>query len=282
MIQMQVRMKLLSLCILGLGLSHFFSCRKPATEIPFFLKCDSVFVSSSTLGIANSGIYGLFVSVENDVRSTWQLPFQMPILKEGIKTIYVEPVVKINNLSTRFVSYPLYAPKYLDVSMTRGQVLDTMLSFDYDSKVALISNDDMEVNTNFTASIKSTTARNGSGSMLMYADYNSVDSSATSFYFKQLPFNIEKTTFLEFDYYMPEGILAPALAYTDASGNTRVMFGESYLNKNSGWTHVYFNYNYIIDKIGKSGSYTPVFILTMPKGFSSASAYLDNVRILEI
>jgi hypothetical protein len=266
---------------LVLAVHLFIGCRKAASEIPFYLKCDSALIAPSTLGIANSGIYGLYITVENDIRGTWQMPFTMPIIKDGLKQMVITPVVKINNLSTRFLAYPLYNVKLADINMVRGKTLDTVFTFEYASGVNMIANDEMESVTNFSATTKSSLARNGNGSMMMYADFTSVDSSATAFYYKQLPFNFEKTTFLEFDYYMPEGILAPALAYTDASGNPRLMFGESYLNENSGWVHVYYNYTYLIDRIGKTGLYTPIFILTMPKGKTSARAYLDNVRILE-
>lgn len=266
---------------LVLAVHLIIGCRKAASEIPFYLKCDSALIAPSTLGIANSGIYGLYITVENDIRGTWQMPFTMPILKDGLKRMVITPVVKINNLSTRFLAYPLYNIKLADINMVRGKTLDTVFTFEYASGVNMIANEEMESVTNFSATTKSSLARNGNGSMMMSADFTSVDSSATAFYYKQLPFNFEKITFLEFDYYMPEGILAPALAYTDASGNPSLMFGESYLNENSGWVHVYYNYTYLIDRIGKTGLYTPIFILTMPKGRTSARAYLDNIRILE-
>lgn len=269
------------LLLLGIIAQMFVGCRKAATEIPFYLKCDSARVAPTTLGIANSGIYGLYITIENDIRGTWQMPFKMPILKDGLKRMVVSPVVKINNLSTRFLAYPFYNSKLVDVNMMREKTLDTVFDFEYATGITMLANEEMESATNFSASTKSSLSRNGNGSMLMKADFSSVDSSATAYYFKQLPFNFEKTTFLEFDYYMPEGILAPALAYTDINGNPKVMFGESYLNKNSSWVHVYYNYTYLIDRIGKSGLYTPIFILTMPKGSINATAYLDNVRILE-
>lgn len=269
------------LLLLGIIAQMFVGCRKAATEIPFYLKCDSARVAPTTLGIANSGIYGLYITIENDIRGTWQMPFKMPILKDGLKRMVVSPVVKINNLSTRFLAYPFYSTKLVDVNMVREKTLDTVFDFEYATGITMLANEEMESTTNFSASTKSSLSRNGNGSMLMKADFSSVDSSATAYYFKQLPFNFEKTTFLEFDYYMPEGILAPALAYTDINGNPKVMFGESYLNKNSSWVHVYYNYTYLIDRIGKSGLYTPIFILTMPKGSINATAYLDNVRILE-
>jgi hypothetical protein len=268
--------------VLGVILQIFTSCRKAASEIPFYLNCDSAIISPSALGIANSGIYGLYVTVDADVRGTWQMPFKMPILNEGIKSVYIEPIVKENNLSTRFFTYPLYSPKIVDINMIKGKSLDTIFSFDYVQGVNLIANEDMEVNTNFPPFQKSNLARNGSGSMELVATNTTADSGAiTAFYYKQLPFNLEKTTFLEFDYYMPAGVLAPALAYIDGSGNTKLAYGESFLNKNTGWTHVYFNYSFIINKIGKTGLYTPVFILITTNGVNSASAYIDNLRILE-
>lgn len=279
---MKIPHLLFRLCSLGaILLSLQTSCRKAASDIPFFLKCDSATIVPSSRGIANSGIYGLYLTVENDVRGTWQLPFTMPILKEGMKTMVVNPVIKYNNLSTKFLSYPLLNTQIVPINMVKGSTLDTTLSFEYGSDVIMLANEDMEININFSAATRDNMARNGTGSMKLTANTASPDSSAVAFYSKQVPFKFEKTTFLEFDYYMPEGILAPTLAYQDANNNTRQMFGESYLNANTGWTHVYYNLTYIIDRIGASGSYTPVFILTMPNGKSSAVAYIDNVRILE-
>lgn len=93
----------------------------------------------------------------------------------------VTPMVKVNNLSTRFIDYPLLSSKLVGVNMVRGSFLDTILSFDYATGVSLILNDDMESTLNFSASTKSSVARNGSSSMLLQADFTSVDSSATSF-----------------------------------------------------------------------------------------------------
>lgn len=259
-----------------------WSCRKASEEIPSYLKCDSSKVKSSVLvGDANSGIYGLYITVGNDVRGTWQMPFRMPILREGTETMLAAPIVRLNNFSNRFINYTLYKVNTFPIQLVRGSTLDTVFTFEYKDDVVMNYNGDMESATNFSNTTQSSIARNGNKSMLLQADFTSIDSSTTAYCNKQTSFTLGKTTYLEFDYYMPEGILAPTLAYNDANGREQIKFGENYLNKNTGWVHVYYNLTPMVESIGSSGLYTLVFIITPPKRATSATAYIDNVRILE-
>lgn len=274
-------MKLFSVLILiGIILSNS-SCRKASSEIPAFIQCDSALVAPSNFGVANSGIYGLYITVGNDVRGTWQFPFKMPILSEGVNSLLVTPVVRYNNLSSLFIKYEFFKSKIIPLSLVKGQTVDTNFTFEYETAVSMPMNEDMELGINFSNATASSNARNGLQCMKMIANSTTVDSSATAFYSKQVSFDIQKKYVMEFDYYMPSGILAPTIAYTDSKGNTQIAFGDNYLTKNSNWTHVYYDLNPILLTIGNSGLYTPVFILTSPAGVSNSEVYLDNIRILE-
>ena len=256
-------------------------CRKASEGIPAYLKCDSARVISTLTAETNSQIYGLQVSLGTDNRGTWQMPFKMPILYEGSRDVLVSPVVKVNNLSTLFISYPFYKIKNINLNFVKDVVVDTILTFEYVDSVRLLMSENFETNTNFnTPAERSSDARNGNYSLKLAADFTSKDSSATSFYYKPINIELYKTVYMEFDYKMPEGILAPVLAYTDINGNIQISLGQSYLTASTGWTHVYWD---LTTQASRSfdGKLTPVFILTPAKGGINSVAFIDNIKIIQ-
>jgi len=258
----------------------FLGCRKASEEIPAYIKSNSSKVISTNLGEPTSEIYGLHFSVETDDRGTWQFPFLAPVLKDGIKSVVIRPVVKKNNISTLFMEYPFYKIKVIDLNLIRGKEIDTQINFEYVDSISMLTNETMEIKTNFSSSERSVNAASGNYSMKLNVDMNTVDSTITSFYYKSLDMSPEKEVYMEFDYYMPNGILAPALSFTNSNGNIAVAYSENYLTPNSKWTHVYWYLSPVIRGQGLT-QFTPVFLLTLEKGGSKSEAYIDNIRILE-
>lgn len=261
-------------------LASLSSCEKQVDDIPSYLKSDSAAVNDTRFGEPISYIYGLNISVENDARGSWQFPFLMPILKEGVKELFIKPIVKRNNLSTYFDFYPMYKPLIIPMNLEKGKQLDTNLVFEYESSVSSLMLEDMEIRNNFSNSSITSQAYKGKGSLHIHADNTSSDSSATSYYYKAINFDPSKIAYLEFDYYMPEGACAPALSYEDNLNQRRTVFDENYLVPNQKWTHVYWFLTPNIRTYGLA-AYTPTFVLTIRKGASSADIYLDNIKIVE-
>ena len=139
-------------------ISTFLGCSKTSDEVPSYIRVSKTSASSSSLGSMNSNIYALDISVENDARGTWEIPFLMPILKEGNKDLIIKPVIKQNNLSTLFEAYPLYKSKILNLNLIRGVEIDTALNFEYQDSVKIVLDEDMEIKNNFSSSSISSTA----------------------------------------------------------------------------------------------------------------------------
>jgi hypothetical protein len=267
------------ICLWGLILV-FSSCRKASEEVPSYLRSSSATVRAK-LGDSNSAIYGLSISIEGDDRGTWQYPFLMPHLGEGLKSTVLRPVVKQNNLSTQLVAYPMYKIAVQKLNYKRGlaNTVDSNFVFEYDDAAQEILYESMEVNTRFSSSKRSDTARSGLYSMAIYSSFSSLDSETTSFYSQLVPMNPSKETYLEFDYYMPDGILAPCLSY-ESNGNTFRAFSTNFLLKNEGWVHVYWHLTPTIVGRGQT-AYTPTFVLTPSQGSTQARVYIDNLKIVE-
>lgn len=271
-------MKLFSILFIYFIYLNITSCTKASSEYPAYLKCDSAKLKPNTYGEPNSRIYGFQVSIGVDNRGVWQMPFKMPILKEGVNSVVISPVIQINDLSTLFNTYPFYKIKVVDLNLIKNSILDTVFTFEYIDSVNVIMNEQMDVKTNFSNSELSSFARNGANSMMLKADPTTVDSSATAFYNKPISFDPAQTHFMELDYYMASGILGLGLAYTEAGSTKIAILGNRLVPRNQ-WRHVYIDLNPIIAKI-TSTQFSPVFILIPETGVSNSTAYIDNIKIL--
>jgi hypothetical protein len=260
--------------------SIFIGCSKTSNEIPSYLRVNKTTVGSATIGVTNSNIYGLDVTVDNDARGTWQIPFLMPILKDGIKNLVIKPIVKQNNLTTLFEAYPLYKTIVIPINLTRGIEVDTVLHFEYEDSVKATMSEDMEIKNNFSSSSLNSNAANGSFSLNLKADNSTTDSSAVAYYNKPVTMSQTKLVYLEFDYYMPEGAFTPVLTYEDPDGKRITIFSQNFLLPTKTWTHVYWNLTQGIRENGQS-QYTPCFILTVRKDKTNAEVFIDNIKILE-
>lgn len=266
----------LSFCFI----STIIGCSKTSNEIPSYLRVSKSTASSSSLGIPNSNIYGLDISIENDARGTWQVPFLMPILKEGTKNLVIKPIVKQNNLSTLFEAYPLYKLKILPLNLVRGLEIDTPINFEYEDSVKVIMSEDLEIKNNFSSSSQSNIAANGSFSLNIKADVSTSDSSTVAYFNKPISMSQTKLVYLEFDYYMTEGAFTPVLTYEDANSKRIIVFSQNFLLPTKSWTHVYWNLTQGVRENGQS-QYTPCFILTVRRDKSNAEVFIDNIKILE-
>jgi hypothetical protein len=256
------------------------SCSKATTEFPAYLKCDSTKLISTQYGEPNSSIYGLQMSVGTDDRGTWQLPFKMPILKEGINPIFFTPIVKVNDLSTLFIAYPFYKSKNVYLNLEKNKIIDTIIPFEYQDSLTMLIHENMEVKTNFNNTNIDPNARNGNYSMVIKANNSTSDSTTTSFYYKPLNFNLNLTNYyLELDYTMSQGALGFGLAYTDNSGNINIAIMGNSLLPTMNWKHVYIDLKPMLSRVSAT-QYTPVFILISTNGASQATAYIDNIKIL--
>jgi hypothetical protein len=259
------------------------SCTKTVSEIPSYLKVDSVSIASLPNIASTHGIYGLHVIIENDNRGSWQIPFLMPVLSFGSRTAIIAPIVKRNNLSTLLEAYPLYDPISVPVNFVSGITKDTSFQFQYSSSVTTTLNESMELTNNFnpsTSTLVSDQARTGSKSLFMALDSSNVSLNLVSLYNRPINLSQTKQVYLEFDYYMPEGAFSPSLSYEDANGTRKNIFFDNFLLPNSRWTHVYWMLTEAV-RVNGQPSYTLGLNLTIREGKSNAKIYIDNLRIME-
>lgn len=255
------------------------SCSKATTDYPSYIKSDSSQLKSQRFGDPTSSIYGLQISIGNDDRGSWQFPFLMPVLREGIQPVFCSPIVKINDLSTLLNVYPFYKPMSVDLKLVKSKILDTIINFEYIDSVQLLMQENMEVKTNFNNSDIKPIPRLGLNSMEIKANSSSQDTTTTSFYYKPIVFNPTKTNFLELDYKMSQGALGFGMAYTDANGNISIAIMGNTLQPTTNWKHVYIDLFPMLNRV-QATQYTPVFLLITTNGASQSTAYIDNIKIL--
>jgi hypothetical protein len=272
-------MKWFSIVLIFLIYLNIDSCSKASSEYPAYLKCDSAILKPNIYGEPNSNIFGLQVSIGTDNRGTWQMPFRMPILKEGVHSVFISPIIKFNDLTTLFGTYPFYKSKLVDLNLIKNKTIDTIFTFEYIDSLRIIMNEPMDLKTNFNTSELNSFARNGANSMMLKADPTTIDSSATAFYYKPINFKPTETHYMELDYFMASGVLGVGIAYTDNLGQTKIAILGNRLVPHNQWRHVYIDLNPVLAK-NTTTQFAPVFILIPENGASNAKAFIDNIKIL--
>src|ERR1044071_5141348 len=110
---------------LAVGAFSFDGCQvfDPAEDIPSYIHIDSIGLSvNSNEGTASHAIPDAWVYIDGALLGGYELPVNIPVLKEGTHTILVLSGIKQNGLSTTRAIYPEYQGWDTTVTLTRGQI----------------------------------------------------------------------------------------------------------------------------------------------------------------
>lgn len=113
------------LLALAIGALTFDGCQvfDPAEDVPSYIHIDSIGLSvNSNQGTASHNIPDAWVYVDGELLGGYEMPVNIPVLKEGTHTILVLAGIKQNGLSTTRAIYPEYRGWDTTVTLTRGQI----------------------------------------------------------------------------------------------------------------------------------------------------------------
>lgn len=136
---------LLLLCI-SIPMMH--SCADKA-EIPSFLRIDSIAVDSTSYdstGSVSSKIKFAWVYVDENLQGVYQLPFRVPIIKDGTANLKIYAGVQENGLSDLALRYPFYQRDEMIVTFTPGDTLTVLPHVRYKKGLKIPYLEDFNVN----------------------------------------------------------------------------------------------------------------------------------------
>lgn len=123
-------------------------------EIPAFLRIDSIVLDSTSYdstGSVSSKIKSAWVYVDDNLQGVYQLPFRVPIIKNGSSNLKIYAGVNENGLSEQFLRYPFYQRDEMIVDFVPGDTLTVVPHVRYNKGLKIPYIEDF--NVDFTQSI---------------------------------------------------------------------------------------------------------------------------------
>lgn len=102
----------------------------------FQLITDPLTEGSNSHSITDAWIY-----VDNQEVGVFEIPFTIPVLKDGLQSIRIEPGIKNNGVDAQRVIYPMMYDYYIDTILTKEEILTLTPVFRYRPNVVKINED---------------------------------------------------------------------------------------------------------------------------------------------
>jgi hypothetical protein len=120
---------LLIIFIFCISLLSFSSCEliNPSEKIPAYLHVDSFILKGNydSVGSLSKSITDVWVVIDNEFIGTFELPADLPILKEGKHNIILRAGIKENGISNTRLYYPFYDGYFSTIELIPGKT-DTL------------------------------------------------------------------------------------------------------------------------------------------------------------
>ena len=141
---------------------NFTSCNfyNPSEKVPAYLHIDSFDLKGNydSSGTLSHSITDVWVIIDNEFIGAFELPADIPVLKEGSHKITLKAGIKENGIANTRLPYPFYAPYVATINLQANKT-DTIRPVIYynDGAYRMVFNEDYE-NPNY-AFIKSESVR---------------------------------------------------------------------------------------------------------------------------
>ena len=290
--QNSLEMRFFSLLILFLSsILSFTACDiiNPSEKIPAYLHIDSFDLKGryDSVGSVSHSIKDVWVIVDNEFIGAFELPADIPILKEGIHTVKLNAGIKENGISNTRLIYPFFTRYVASINLAPNKT-DTINPVIYyiGSGYKIWINEDFEDPAfEFTKSTISnidleSTDQKGyvfeggysmRATMLKKNDLFQIETTA-SFYPPR-----GRAIFMELNY---KSNILLKVGYYAKNSSKEIQHPVLSLNPTTTWKKVYINYGGEID-FEPTTYYFRLFIGALKSSDSDTSVIqLDNIKLL--
>jgi hypothetical protein len=272
-----------------------FSCVKNNPDPAWLEVSEWQLVANPTLGGTEGeltqNISDAWVYIDNEFIGVFEVPFKIPVLKDGTKTILIYPTVLNNGISATKKIYPFLEPFEVTADLVKNEITHLDLVTQYKSNLQFSILDFEDANLGFDDSPSSTTniiASNdpaiiqpfngNSFGRVTLTQSNSNWISATNLD-QDLPRGQE--VYLEVDYHITEDLVTGVLAIspTDIVENPNVQFNEMDPSEVV-WKKIYVDLKTIVSGSPNADYFEHSFEAYLDEGKTSAVINIDNVKVV--
>ncbi|NLF43962.1 MAG: hypothetical protein GX587_14815 [Bacteroidales bacterium] len=283
-------------CIIGIlfGFNFLFSsCESmyPEEIIPSYLHIDTIILEENPFlalgeGVLNHKITDAWVFVDGKLIGTYEMPFTVPVIAQGLKPVIILPGIKMNGIAGTRIYYPFYLKYETEVNFQAEQIhsISPVTHYIDDSVFPYMNNFetgatgfDVTINSDTIMEVTDVDVCNGaySGMVRLEGDRKMFEVQSSDFF--ELPAHSNEV-FLEMEYKNETEIVVGLTAYmSDQTTSSVSIFA---INPSSEWNKIYVNLTPTLSYLGDAMKFKLYFGGILGEGQESAVNYFDNIKIV--
>jgi hypothetical protein len=241
-------------------------------------------------GELSHNITEAWVLIDDKVIGVFQVPFKIPILKDGMCNIKIYPAIKKNGISATKKIYPFLEVYEVNQTLTKNQTLTLNPVTKYKSVTQFWIEDFEGINISLTddpnTSLANCETSNENlqpfnGNLYGKVSMNSIDSLWVAYTEDDIFIAKGKEAYLEIDYHNTNS-LTTGLIYVSPSGVTNNI--NIRLNAQSPesvvWKKIYIELKELISAAPNSSSFRQSFSCYLDPGQISTEILIDNIKVV--
>jgi len=260
--------------------------------IPAYLKIDTVLLSTyyPEQGANSNAIKDVWVYVNDQQVGAFELPAMFPVLADGQQKLEIRPGIKVNGISSTRAPYPFYKPIiYNDFLFTPDSITNVQSpTTEYYTNINFAWMEDFE-NAGISLSESSSSDTNivriqisnsldvesrYSGLISLTTDASLYSASSSSSY----PIPVQGSpTLLEVDFKTDNFINVGIIVQENS---TFIKIPLVILNHSDTWNKIYVNLGPNLSLHPQATDFKVFFESVLENDLSSASIYLDNIKLI--
>lgn len=266
------------------GILTTTSCAEDRSEIPSFVRIDSIAVDSSSydsVGKHEGKIDFAFVYVDDNLQGVYQLPCKFPVIGEGLKNFKIYAGVYEFGNGAAAMRYSFYQPYEVLDTLIKEETLMLVPHVKYDPELFIPSIQDFdEFGSDFVKSVGVTgdyfsTYSGGNPGSCGYMHMQAGDTTYLQIEMVApvtVPKNLQLGCFLELDYKCN----APFYLDIKTSVESKSIVG---FNTKTTWSKVYINLSYAVNSI-QGTDIKLIFRTPRVPGIADQEVFIDNVKLI--
>jgi len=266
------------------------SCSENEADAPATFRVDSVSVQTEpNQGTTSHNIKDLWMFLEGEDLGVFPIPAEIPVIPPDGSTngiLQFSPGVRNNGINSAPIIYPFYESFILDKDISKGNIEDVDLVFEYGNAVKFALVADFETGNDFgydadedgvieiIASSVEAFEGTKSGMISLNADTDFVEVGSTVT-FDMLPSN-GSPIFMEMDYKTDVDLNVGLIGFF---GTTPIKNYNLVLNPTEEWNKVYVDFTFDIQD-SQLDSYKILLGAAIEEGGDPANVFFDNIKLV--
>jgi hypothetical protein len=242
-------------------------------------------------GSLTQNISEAWVYVDDEIIGVFEVPFKIPILKEGSVNIKIYPAIKNNGISATKKVYPFLEPYVVTGNLVKNQTLTlnpitqyyNAVQFwieDFEDAAVKIENDPnsaAQITTGNDPLILQSFNGNNYGKVVL----NSVDTTWIGYTNVEMNLPRSAEVYLEIDYYNTNAVITGLLAVSPSGVQPNPNIQLNAQSPSSvKWKKIYIDLRELVSNSNPSAYFEQSFQAELDEGDSEGVIIIDNIKVV--